>query len=137
MQTAMKPMTIPALRTTIGFLVLDFVVAWLGDLAAGRFGFDASLLIPATVLICIAAGFAARNRGAYGVTAGSLITSFEALSWIVTGHLTPDMAPVGLRFFVGWALVAVGAIGGGIAGALGDWIARWRNRAAASAGPAV
>ena len=122
-------MTLPALRTTIAFVCLDFVVGSLGDLAAGHFGFDEAFLIPITVLICIAAGFTARNRGAYGVTAGSVITSVEALLWIASGHLTPDLVPAESKFVVGATLVLVGSIGGGAAGAVGDWLARRRSRA--------
>jgi hypothetical protein len=134
-QTARKIMTVPALLTTIAFIVLDFVVSWLGELAAARFKFDESLLVPGTFLICVAAGYTARNRGAYGMMAGALVTTIEAVSYIVTGHITEDVGSTAVRFVAGWILVLIGIVGGGIGGALGDWIAQRRGRTVTPVSP--
>ena len=117
------------------FIAIDLVlVGWIGDAAATHFGFDSSLLIPVSALICIAAGYVGSTRGAWGATAGSAVTSIEALTYVLTGNLTPDIAPPELKSTVGFALVFVAALGGGVLGALGGWLARRRHPAVDVAG---
>ena len=49
--------TVPALKSTLGFIALDLVgVGIVGDAVAKWCGFDSSLLMPVSALICIAAG---------------------------------------------------------------------------------
>lgn len=56
-------MTLPALRSTLGFIILDLVgVGIIGDAVAKRMGCYTSLLMPVSAVICIAAGYAATRR---------------------------------------------------------------------------
>lgn len=63
---------LPAIISTAGFIALDLVgVGIIGDAAAKRLGFDPSVLMPISALICVAAGYVATQRGMWGATAGN------------------------------------------------------------------
>ena len=127
-------MTWAAARSTLFFLFLDIAaIGWIGDAAATHFGFNSNILTIGTALICVAAGYVATLRGAWGATAGSAITSIEAVAWIVTGHLTPDIAPSRLKVPVAVSLVLFGAVGGAVCGAAGGWLAHRRHPTIAAA----
>lgn len=124
-------MTASAFRSTLRFIALDLIlVGWIGDAAATHFGFSSNLLIPVSALFVVAAGYVGAMRGAWGATAGSAVTSIEALAYVLTGNLTPDIVRPELRSTVAVALVFLVALGGGALGALGGWLARRRHPAA-------
>jgi hypothetical protein len=127
--------TLPALKSTLGFIILDLVgVGIIGDAMAKRIGFDTSFLMPVSAVICIAAGYAATRRGMWGATAGSVVTSVEMIAYLVTGDRMSDIVPRDQETSVAVITVFAVSLAGAALGAMGGWIARRRFRAAAAAG---
>ena len=128
--------TLPALMWTCGFIALDLVgVGIVGDAVAKRLGFDPSFLIPVSGLICIAAGYIATQRGMWGATAGSLVTSAEMIAYIAAGHLPADGVPRDQQATVVVIIVFAVSLGGAALGATGGWVARRRVRVAGVTAP--
>lgn len=127
--------TLPALKSTLGFIILDLVgVGIIGDEVAKRIGFDTSLLMPVSAVICIAAGYAATRRGMWGATAGSLVTSVEMTAYLVTGDRMSGIVPRDQETSVAMIVVFAVSLAGAALGAMGGWIARRRFRAGAATG---
>jgi hypothetical protein len=128
--------TWPAIKSTLAFIILDLVaVGIIGDAVAKRLGFDSSLLIPVSALICIAAGYVATRRGMWGATAGSMVTSVEMIAYIATGNLTPDIVPRDQGASVAVTVVFAASLAGAALGAIGGWVARRRAHVVAATGP--
>ena len=126
--------TLPALIWTFGFIALDLVgIGIVGDALAHRIGFDPSFLIPVSVLIIIAAGYAATRRGMWGATAGSLVTGAEMTAYIVAGNVPSGLVPRDQLARAGVIFVFVASLAGAVLGALGGWIAGRRVRVASAA----
>lgn len=119
--------TLPALMTTAGFIILDLVgVGIIGDAAAKSLGFDSSWLMPVSALICIAAGYAATRRGMWGATAGSMMSAVEMIAYLVTGDRVTGVVPKGLESKVTGFIILGASLAGALLGAVGGWIAHRR-----------
>jgi hypothetical protein len=129
-------MTLPALGSTVAFIVVELVaVDWLGGLAAHRLVFDGGNLFPLTLLLCGGAGFVARRLSSSGAVAGALVTGVDAFVWSISGGITPEIAQGNPVAAVGIAAVLVGLLGGGIVGAIGGGLGARRERRTAPPSP--
>lgn len=123
-------MTIPALKTTTLCVACELVVVdWLGGLAMHRIGLSESYLTPLSVIVYTSAGFLARRRGASGAIAGAIVTTADAVGWLVSGGLTPEVTPTDERVLTVVSLLLVGLVGGAILGAIGGWTGGRTQRA--------
>lgn len=121
--TAIRWMTLPALRATIAFVAFELIVVdWIGSLAAHRLGFDEGYLFPLTILICGSAGFVARRLGSSGAVAGAAVTGTEGLVWALTGGLTPVVGQLSVKVAAGIVVTVVGLGGGGAVGFVCGWL---------------
>ena len=125
------------LKNSVGKLVIGGVLAVVlfdavGSLAAKRFGFAYSLLIPGSLLIygTVAAMVARRRDWVIGLLAATLLAFTDVtLGWAVSWLIGPGKPEAGLTplTVVGAAMTAF--VFGGLGGAIGAWIGVRKGKA--------
>ena len=122
---------------SVGKIVIGGVLAVVlfdavGSLAAKRFGFAYSLLIPGSLLIygAVAAMVARRRDWVVGLLAATLLAFTDVtLGWAVSWLIGPGKPEAGLTPMTVLGAAMTAFVFGGLAGGVGAWIGVRKGRA--------